>query len=85
MKKCPKCKINELHKEEVMNSLSRRDNKTYICSTCANIEAMEDLMSEEIRECEICGGDYIKCPCVEPEGPIVESPAGIWGFRDGVK
>jgi hypothetical protein len=43
MKKCPVCKINELHKEEVMNALSRKDNKTYICSSCALGEAMEEL------------------------------------------
>lgn len=44
MKKlCPVCKVNELHEEEVMNSLSRKDNTTYICNECATQEAFEEL------------------------------------------
>ena len=39
--KCPRCKINELHPEEAMNALSREDNKTYICSDCGTVEAMD--------------------------------------------
>lgn len=41
--KCPVCNINELHEEEVMNPLSRKDNKTHICNSCAVGEAMEEL------------------------------------------
>jgi hypothetical protein len=39
---CPVCKKNPLHPNKVMNSLSRRDNKTYICNECGQREAMED-------------------------------------------
>lgn len=39
---CPVCKVNPLHPNKVMNSLSRRDNKTYICNRCGEKEAMED-------------------------------------------
>ena len=39
---CPKCNTNSMHNELVMNSLSRRDNKTYICNNCGQNEAMED-------------------------------------------
>lgn len=40
---CPSCNINELHEDEVMNSLSRTDNETYICNDCGTKEAMEEL------------------------------------------
>ena len=40
---CPKCNTNSMHDELVMNSLSRRDNKTYICNRCGQDEAMEDI------------------------------------------
>ena len=39
MKKCPKC-------GEVIKgypAISRRDNKTEICSNCGQIEALEDM------------------------------------------
>lgn len=39
---CPRCKIMPLEKETVHNALSRRDNKTYICSACGNEEAFID-------------------------------------------
>jgi transposase-like protein len=39
---CPACKKNYLHPNLVMNSLSRRDNQTYICPQCGDREAMED-------------------------------------------
>jgi uncharacterized protein YlaI len=40
---CPVCKVNELDEDEVMNSLSRKDNETYICNDCAVQEAMADF------------------------------------------
>lgn len=40
---CPSCLINTLHEDEVMNSLSRRDNETYICNDCSVKESMEDF------------------------------------------
>jgi superfamily II helicase len=44
MKKlCPACNVNELHEDEVMNALSRKDNDTYICNDCATKEAFEEL------------------------------------------
>lgn len=43
MKKCPRCGFKKVHDEEALNSLSRRDGKTYICNDCGNEEAMIDL------------------------------------------
>jgi predicted RNA-binding Zn-ribbon protein involved in translation (DUF1610 family) len=42
-KECPRCKETKLFPEEARNALSRRDNKTYICSDCGTREAIEDL------------------------------------------
>lgn len=42
MKKCPRCGKLKMRDEQVWNSLSRRDNKTYICSSCGTEEAMID-------------------------------------------
>lgn len=50
MKECPKCKNLTMHDEEVLNSLSRRDNKTYICNDCGNEEALIDLGEMEPDE-----------------------------------
>ena len=41
---CPKCKKNFLYKERALNSLSRKDNKTYICNDCGRNEAMQDVL-----------------------------------------
>ena len=41
--KCPMCKTNELNADEVMNSLSRKDNQTYICNECGVKEALDEL------------------------------------------
>lgn len=43
MKKCPRCKKMKLDDEQVMNSLSRRDRKTYICNDCGSEESMIDV------------------------------------------
>lgn len=43
VKLCPRCKVVPLHPEEIKNALSRRDNKTYICSPCGTAEAMFDF------------------------------------------
>lgn len=40
---CPVCKSNELHEDEVMNPISRKDNKTYICNDCAMQEVAEEM------------------------------------------
>lgn len=42
MKNCPRCNELTLRSEEVENALSRRDNKTYICSGCGTEEAFLD-------------------------------------------
>lgn len=47
MSKCPVCKENNLHENEVMNALSRKDNKTYICDRCGTMEALEELRKFE--------------------------------------
>ena len=41
---CPRCKEERLWigKMVALNALSRRDNKTYICSPCGTDEAMID-------------------------------------------
>lgn len=41
-KLCPICNSNPL-KGECRDSLSRKDNKTYICSRCGHKEALEDF------------------------------------------
>lgn len=41
--RCPRCKKETMHPTQVMNALSRRDNKTYICSPCGTLEAMYDF------------------------------------------
>jgi len=42
MRKCPRCKKKRLAENEVMNALSRRDSKTYICTPCGTAEALID-------------------------------------------
>jgi predicted RNA-binding Zn-ribbon protein involved in translation (DUF1610 family) len=39
---CPRCGKDRLHPIPMMNALSRRDNKTYICSPCGSHEAVLD-------------------------------------------
>ena len=41
--RCPRCKQEAMHREQIRNKLSRRDNKTYICSPCGTSEAMYDF------------------------------------------
>jgi ribosomal protein S27AE len=36
---CPRCGA-DLHPRVAMNSVSRVDNKTYICTGCGNVEAL---------------------------------------------
>lgn len=47
---CPSCMYNELHENEAMNALSRKDNETYICTQCARREALEELKKLEVEE-----------------------------------
>ena len=47
MKICPMCKSNFLKDPLVRYcSLSRKDNKTYICNDCGNNEAMSDYLTD---------------------------------------
>lgn len=39
---CPRCGEKTLNTEQVLNALSRRDNKTYICNRCGDDEALID-------------------------------------------
>lgn len=56
---CPRCGENTLRTDRpVMNALSRRDNKTYVCSSCGTSEALEDFS----------GGD--RMPWVSETGPL---------------
>ena len=41
-KECPRCK----RMYRGFSALSRRDNKTDICSNCGSVEAMEDFYKE---------------------------------------
>jgi predicted RNA-binding Zn-ribbon protein involved in translation (DUF1610 family) len=43
LKKCPRCEVNIL-KGGAKDSLSRKDNKTMICSDCGTAEAIEEMM-----------------------------------------
>ena len=45
--KCPRCKVRDLHPDEVMNALSRKDNETYICSQCGTEEALEEFIKSQ--------------------------------------
>ncbi len=42
MKECPRCGEKKLREVEAENALSRKDNKTYICSDCGTDEAFID-------------------------------------------
>ena len=42
MKECPRCHAMTMMEEDIMNSLSRRDNKTYICNDCGEDESFID-------------------------------------------
>ena len=42
MKECPRCHDMTMNDDEIMNSLSRRDNKTYICHECGDDEGFID-------------------------------------------
>lgn len=44
---CPRCKTIPLDPVQVMNSLSRVDNDTYICSPCGTAEAMHNHQHPE--------------------------------------
>jgi len=43
MKKCPRCLRLTMQNDKYLNSLSRRDNKTYICNPCGDEESHIDL------------------------------------------
>jgi hypothetical protein len=50
--KCPRCKKQELEKPKLMNKLSRRDNRTYICDLCGTEEALFDWSIQNYSETE---------------------------------
>lgn len=63
MKKCPRCHKKTLHEEAALNSLSRRDNETYICNACGTEEAFIDVgrckadsvernFSQKVKKCK---------------------------------
>ncbi len=43
MKTCPRCEKRTLHPIPERNTLSRKDNKTYICQACGVEEASKRL------------------------------------------
>ena len=54
MKECPRCHKETFEDEDGLNSLSRRDNRTYICNDCGNEEADIDAgyLQPDERELE---------------------------------
>jgi len=49
MKKCPRCGEMKLHEDNRFNALSRKDNKTYICSDCGVAEAGEAFIKSKAK------------------------------------
>lgn len=47
---CPRCRTFILNDDIVRNALSRRDNKTYICSACGADEAMFDFRMSQKKK-----------------------------------
>lgn len=43
-KLCPRCQDTFLDPRPARNALSRKDNKTIICSDCGTAEAIEELL-----------------------------------------
>lgn len=41
---CPRCKQEYLSPKRAENALSRKDNKTMICSDCGTAEALEEML-----------------------------------------
>lgn len=52
MKECPRCHKMTMKDEDVLNSLSRRDNKTYICNDCGKAESYIDFGIDDPDEIE---------------------------------
>lgn len=52
MKECPRCHKMTIEDEDILNSLSRRDNETYICNDCGNDEGFIDSGDMEIDQRE---------------------------------
>lgn len=48
--KCPRCGRETLHgfSDSALNALSRKDNKTKICSSCGTDEAMRDYAGSDV-------------------------------------
>lgn len=45
---CPRCGLDELRSPREANALSRKDNRTYVCSSCGTMEAMLDFDGEDV-------------------------------------
>jgi predicted RNA-binding Zn-ribbon protein involved in translation (DUF1610 family) len=41
---CPRCGRMAMRPDQPLNALSRKDNKTYVCTSCGNDEAMANMM-----------------------------------------
>lgn len=44
---CPRCEGRRMNPHQKRNALSRKDNKTHICSSCSVDEAMRDLYQKD--------------------------------------
>ena len=52
---CPRCGRNELRTDRpALNALSRKDNETYVCSSCGTDEAMRNVA--EGRDADVWPG-----------------------------
>lgn len=49
MEKCPRCGEMKLHPDNRFNALSKKDNKTYICSDCGVAEEGEDFIRSKAK------------------------------------
>jgi predicted RNA-binding Zn-ribbon protein involved in translation (DUF1610 family) len=49
-KQCPRCNEEKLHPIDARNSLSRKDNETYICSDCGMDEALGEFLEKGVGE-----------------------------------
>ena len=52
MKNCPRCHQETLEDDPFLNSLSRRDNRTYICNVCGDDEDQIDFGKNPVTEME---------------------------------
>jgi len=53
MKKCPCCDKMSMQDDEILNSLSHIDNKTYICNICGQNESFIGINPSMVEPIDI--------------------------------